>query len=75
MVITLAAQAAITPAGKPTGAPIPVAPVVAIVMLGDIAVFTQTVGLEEGNPAVLLAETAMVPVVAPALQPPIKVKV
>jgi hypothetical protein len=60
MVIVLEAQLADTPAGKPVGAPIPVAPVVAIVIEGLIAVFKQTVGFEDGVPAVLAAVTVMV---------------
>jgi hypothetical protein len=60
MVIVLEAQLADTPAGKPVGAPIPVAPVVAIVIEGLITVFKQTVGFEDGVPAVLAAVTVMV---------------
>ena len=51
MVIVLAAQVAFTPAGQPEGVPIPVAPVVAMVIAGDIAVPAQTVGFEEGAAA------------------------
>ena len=56
MVITLLFQVAVTPAGKPVGEPIPVAPVVAMVM-GVSAVFRQSVGEEEGAPAVLMGLT------------------
>ena len=48
MVIVLAAQVAFIPAGKPEAVPTPVAPVVAMVMAGDIAAPLQTVGLEDG---------------------------
>jgi hypothetical protein len=51
MVIVLAAQVAFTPAGKPEAVPMPVAPVVAMVIAGDIAVPAQTVGFEEGAAA------------------------
>ena len=71
IVITLAAHTADTPAGKLTGAPIPVAPVVAIVMLGDIAVLIQSVGLDEGAPAVLAAFTLIEPVADTVPQPPV----
>ena len=52
MVIVLDAQLADTPAGKPVTVPIPVAPVVAMVMLVK-AVFIQSVGLVLGAAAVL----------------------
>jgi hypothetical protein len=54
MVMVLAAHEAATPAGKPVGAPIPVAPVVAIVITGLKAVLTQSDGEDDGVPAVLL---------------------
>lgn len=57
--IVLAAKDADTPAGNPVGAPIPVAPVVAIVILGDMAVFIQTVGLDEGAAVVLFDDTVI----------------
>ena len=53
IVIVFDAKAADTPAGNPDGAPIPVAPVVAIVILGAMAVLTQTVGFDDGVPTVL----------------------
>ena len=52
MVIVLDAQAAVTPAGRPVGVPMPVAPVVVIVMLVN-AVLIHIVGEEDGVPAVL----------------------
>ena len=71
MVITLAAQAAVTPGGKPVGAPIPVAPVVACVMF-VIRVLIHKVGVDEGAPAVLFAVTVIVPVALTLPQPPVK---
>ena len=70
IVIVFAAQFAETPAGKPAATPIPVAPVVAIVMLVS-KVLIHKVGLEEGAPAVLAAVTVMVPVALTAPQPPV----
>ena len=75
IVITLATQCALTPAGKPL-APvtlsldIPVAPVVAIVILVN-AVLIQRVGVDDGAPAVLLGVTVMVPVAFTLPQPPV----
>ena len=75
MVIVLAAQAAETPAGKPSvpGPPpdIPVAPVVAIVMLVN-AVLIHSVGVDDGLPAVLAGVTVIVPVAFTVPQPPVK---
>ena len=71
MVIVLAAHVAVTPAGKPVGAPIPVAPVVVIVMFGAIAVLIQRVGEEDGSPAVFAAVTVIVPVALTTPQPPV----
>ena len=62
IVIVLEAHAAVTPAGKPVAVPIPVARVVAIVMLVR-AVLIHKVGVLDGAPAVLFAETVIVPVV------------
>jgi hypothetical protein len=52
MVMVLVAHAAVTPAGKPVAAPIPVAPVVVCVTDG-IAVLIQTVGVEDAAEVVL----------------------
>jgi hypothetical protein len=71
MVMVFAAHEAVTPAGKPVGAPIPVAPVVAMLIAGLIAVFTQSVGLEDGSPAVLIVVTVIVPVALTVPQPPV----
>ena len=74
MVITLALHDAVTPAGKPVEAPIPVAPVVAIVM-DVIAALAQTVGAEEGIPAVFGGVIAIVRVVVFAQSPAVGVNV
>ena len=74
MVITSAAQAALTPAGSPVAVPIPVAPVVACVILVN-AVLIHKVGALDAAPAVLagvLPEvTVIVPVAFTAPQPPV----
>jgi hypothetical protein len=72
----LEAHAAVTPAGKPVAVPMPVAPVVAIVMLVS-AVLIQRVGVLDGAPAVLFGVTVIVPVVmfVPPVQPPVMVTV
>ena len=54
MVITLANQAAVTPAGNPVAEPLPVAPVVAIVIGAVKEVFTVSVGFVDGVPAELV---------------------
>jgi hypothetical protein len=64
-------HAAVTPAGKPVAVPIPVAPVVAIVMLVR-AVLIQRVGVLDGAPAVLFGVTVIVPVAFTVPQPPVK---
>jgi hypothetical protein len=70
----LAAHAAVTPGGSPAAAPIPVAPVVAWVILVS-TVLIQSVGVDDGAPAVLFAVTAIVPVVVITPQPPVSVTV
>ena len=70
MVMTSANQAAVTPVGKPVAVPIPVAPVVAWVMVVK-ATFWQTVGLEEAAPAVFVGVTMIVPVAFTLPQPPV----
>ncbi len=75
MVITLLAHAALTPVGRPFAPDtpllvMPVAPVVAIVMLVK-AVLMQSVGVVDGVPAVLLGVTVMVPVALVLPQPPV----
>ena len=63
IVIVLLAQAAVTPAGKPVGVPIPVAPAVVCVMFVKV-VLIQSVGVDEAAPAALVGVTIMVPVAA-----------
>ena len=70
MVIVLAAQAAVTPAGRPVAAPIPVAPVVACVMLGS-AVLIQSIGVDDAAVTVLAGVTVMVPVAFTVPHPPV----
>jgi hypothetical protein len=71
MVIVLEAHAAVTPAGKPVAVPIPVARVVAIVMLVR-AVLIHKLGVLDGAPAVLFGVTVIVPVALIVPQPPVK---
>ena len=68
--MVLADHVAVTPAGKLVGVPIPVAPVVAMVMLVN-AVLTHKVGVDDGVPAVFAGVTVMVPVALTAPQPPL----
>ena len=70
MVITFAAQAALTPAGKPVAAPMPVAPIVVWVMLVS-TVLMHNVGVEEAALAVLPGVTVIVPVALTVPQPPV----
>ena len=70
MVIVFAAQAAVTPAGKPVGAPMPVAPVVLCVMLVN-AVLMHKVGVLDAALTVLLGITVIVPVAFTEPQPPV----
>ena len=69
--IVFTAHAALTPAGKPTAAPMPVAPVVACVILVN-AVLIHKIGVEEAAPTVLAAVTVIVPVAFTLPQPPVK---
>ena len=69
IVITLLAQTAVTPAGKPVAVPMPVAPVVAIVIFVK-AVFTVNVGLDDAVPAVLRVQGVTVVVVVIGGEPP-----
>ena len=75
MVITLAAQCADTPAGKPLAPATPsfvmaVVPVVAIVILVS-KVLIQSVGVDDGTPAVLFGVTVIVPVALINPHPPV----
>ncbi len=71
IVIVFDAHAAVTPAGRPVAVPMPVAPVVAIVILVS-AVPTHSVGDAEGVPAVFAAVTVIVPVALTVPQPPVR---
>ena len=64
-------QFAITPAGRLTGDPMPVAPVVVRMMLGSSGVLIHRVGLLEGVPAVLIF-TVIRPVAFTVPQPPVR---
>ena len=70
MVIVLLAHAAVTPAGRPVGVPIPVAPVVVLVMFVK-AVLIHSVGFEDAVPAVFAGVTVMVPVAFTVPHPPV----
>ena len=70
MVIVLAAHAAVTPAGKPTATPMPVAPVV-VCVIAVSAVLIQSVGVVDGALTVLAGVTVIVPVALTAPQPPV----
>ena len=61
IVIRLADQLAVTPAGSPMGVPMPVAPEDTMVILVR-GVLTQRVGVKDGIPIVFLLITVMVPV-------------
>ena len=68
MVIVFVTHTAVTPVGNPVAAPIPVAPVVACIILVK-AVLIHSVGVLDAAPAVLLfALTVIVPVALTALQ-------
>ena len=73
IVIVFDAHAAVTPAGNPVAAPMPVAPVVVRVIFVS-AVLILNVGVEEAAPTVLIALelTVIVPVALTAApQPPV----
>ena len=70
IVIVFVAHAAVTPDGKPVGAPIPVAPVV-LCVIAVSAVPIQSVGDDEAAPAVLAGVTVMVPVAFIVPHPPV----
>ena len=69
IIIIFDAQIAFTPAGRPVGKPIPVAPVVLWVILLK-AVLIHKVGVDEATPAVLAAITVIVPVAFAMPHPP-----
>ena len=70
IVIVLDAQAAVTPAGRPVAAPMPVAMVV-VCVIAVRAVFIHSVGAEEAAETVLASTTVMVPVAFTLPQPPV----
>ena len=72
IVIVLLLQLAVTPVGRPVEIPIPVAPVVEIVILGESAVLIQRVGFVEGAAAVFDATTVIVPDAFTTPHPPVR---
>ena len=70
IVIVLAAQAAITPAGRPVAVLMPVATAV-VCVIAVRAVLMQSVGVEEATPAVLSGVTVIVPVAFTLSHPPV----
>ena len=70
-VIVLPDQEAVTPAGKPTAAPIPVAPVV-VNVTSVIKVLIHNVGSADEAVTVLSVVTVIVPVALIIPQPPVK---
>ena len=70
MVMVLDVKAALIPDGNPVAAPIPVAPVVAWVILVN-AVLIHKVGVDEAAPTVLFGLTVIVPVAFTPPQPPV----
>ena len=71
IVITFDAQVAVTPVGKLVAVPIPVASVVAWLILVN-AVLIHNVGVLDGAAAVISAVTVIVPVAFTDPQPPVK---
>ena len=71
MVMVFEAKEAVTPAGKPVAAPMPVAPVVVWVMLGEIAVLTHKVVVVP-EVTVLFGLIIIVPVALTLPQPPVR---
>ena len=71
MVIVLEAKAAVTPAGKLVGAPMPVAKVAAWVILVN-RVLIHNVGVLDAVAVVIFAVTVIVPVAFTVPQPPVK---
>ena len=72
MVMVFDAKAAVTPAGNPVAVivSIPVAPVVAMVILLN-GILTHNVGLAEAGAAVLAGVTVIVPVAFTVPHPPV----
>jgi hypothetical protein len=70
IVIVFVAQFAVTPAGSPVAAPIPVAPVV-VCVIGVNAVLIHNVGVDDAVPTVLFGVTVIVPVALIVPHPPV----
>ena len=70
MVIVFDAQDAVTPAGRPVAAPMPVA-VVVVCVIAVSAVLMHSVGAEEAVPTVLFGVTVMLPVAFTMPHPPV----
>ncbi len=68
--MVLAAQLAVTPAGRPVAVPIPVAPVV-VCVIAVSGVLIQRVGVADAADTVLSGVTVMVPVAFMLPQPPV----
>ena len=71
IVITLLAQAAVTPVGKPVTVPMPVA-IVVVCVIFVITILTVNVGLDDAAPAAQAAATVILPVAFTLPQPPVK---
>jgi hypothetical protein len=71
IVITFADHDADTPAGRPLGVPIPVAPVVVCVIFVS-AVLIQRVGVEDAEDTVFAGVTTIKPVALKLSQLPVK---
>ena len=72
IVIVLLEKLALNPAGRPDAAPIPVAPVVVNVTVGDNGSPIQTVGFDDGAETVLFGVIVIVPVALTVPQPPVR---
>ena len=71
IVIVLLEKLAFNPAGRPKAAPIPVAPVVVNVTVGDSGKPIQTVGVDDGAVTVLFGVMVIVPDALTVPQPPV----
>jgi len=70
-VIVFDAHAAVTPAGKPVAAPMPVALAV-VWVIAVRGVLMHNVGVDDAALTVMLAVTVIVPVALTVPQPPVK---
>jgi hypothetical protein len=71
IVIVFDDHKAVTPAGRPVGVPIPVAPVI-VCVIAVRGVLVHSVGVEDAVPTVLSGVTVIVPVADTVPQPPVK---